>query len=349
MTPTSDYALALALALQTVLDRLQESAGVDDLVRAVELGDRLARLDLGPPVDPDVEVLARQWDTARPPLARRLRAVAVDPTCWAPLDDVGDAVLAGDQPDEVVQWGMLLLRVAHVLGDLSAEARDEAAWTLRRGLDRMHLDPARFLPLVGLAAARVEHEDQDRQPAPVQRLLDHMLELPLILASERAAAPVRLDLVRRLRGLSHGPAIAVSTPASEGGGEVLLLRRPGAPVPARLAADSGAVEEPPPEAWVRIWHDETASLSAAEIAHGEGSHVLLSVVLGPGAPEPLSLELPGTIRVEGPDGQPVELRHEKAEPAEWRGAVPGTASVQVRLSWRDEPVRVRFDRPEPPE
>lgn len=348
MTHSPDHALALAEALQTVLGRLREAPGVDDLVRAVELGDRLSRLDLGADADPAVVDLAQAWTAERPVLARRLREQAVDPRCWDPLDDIGDEILRGLLQDEVVQWGLLLLRVAHVLGDLSPEARDEAAWAVRRGVDRMHLDPARFLALVGLAADRVEHEEQDRQPAPVQRLLDHMLELPLVLARDREPAPFRLDLVRKLRSLGVGSAIAVSTSMPEGGGGVVLLRRPAAPVPQWLAADSGAVAEPPPEAWVRVWHDDYASISAAEIAQGDGSHVLLSVVLGPDAPDDLSLAIQGTVRVHGPDGRPAELHEVRSEPVEWRAALPGTGLIQVQLSWREEPVVLRFDRPEQP-
>lgn len=338
MTPSPDQARALADALDAVFARLERIVSLDDLLRAVDLGDRLVATDAQ-------AELAQAWQESRTAVVTRLVARASDPSSWEPLDELGDALLDGRQAEELVQWGMALLRVARILPLLPPERRALAAAVVARGVDRIRLLPATFLPLVGLAADRIELEGT--QPQAVQRLLDHMLEIPILLAEDARveAQPPRLDLVRRLRQLTPQPVVVTG----EAGGAVVFLRAPAARMPDRLAAADGALAEPAPDAWVTAWHDDTASLSVAELSDAAGrAWVLLSVVAGLHAPAEVALDRPDAVRLEGEGGHPVPAVVERATEEEWRARIEGRDDLVVRLAWRTTPLIVRFDRPQGP-
>jgi hypothetical protein len=333
-----DHARSLAEALEAVREALEQRVDLDLLLRALDLGDRLERLaELDDPGHAAAVAEARE---DRADLVAALALLVDEETEWEPLDRLGEAMARGEHAEERRQWGMALLRLANAVPALPAAARPGAVAVLRRAVDELERAPGAFLPLTGLAADRVALEDPAAQPPLVRRLLDHMLALPFARAAERAAEgePVRLDLVRRVLG---------AQPVQRPGGGLVVPLRARAAEGARLAADDGRRAEPPAGDWRTAWSSEAGAVSLAEVLDAEGrSRVLLSVVLGPGAPAGAALDAPGAVELVGADGQPLTRGWASARD-EWRAWLGGDQEVALRVPLLGLELPLAFERPDP--
>lgn len=316
MNPSTEQARYLASSLQDVAEGLSPD-DLDGLLRVLDLGDRLRRMGEEAWSEAQVVELVQLAEQARPGLLGRIHELVPPGWEWPPLDELGDAMLLGEQSEATIAWGMALLRLANLLPELQPEPRRGARQVLQRAQDRLQLDPQAFLALVSLAAQRVEDEPLDAQPVPVRALVHGMLELPILVAEERRRLADRASAVR------------------------VPLRKPH---PLRGAAmRSDTLDPSPPDAWRTLWQGEHFTLSFAERVQGQESNVLLSVVRSTAAPAELSLERRDSVVVQDRQGAALVVEVRLHEPAEWQALVDGDSELVVLLP-DGQAVAISFER-----